>query len=102
MREVWRIARACLMNFSGNVKEWGGHQTRLSAAAFFGALALFGTGLVALAAYETYAIGTGKQPVTDYVKNEIRRQPMWADMVLLGAGILIGHFWSSAPAVVEQ
>lgn len=89
------------LDFSGTVKQWGGRQTRLSAAAFFGSLAVFGTGLVALAVYETYAIGTGKQPITDYVKNEIRKQPMWADMVLLAAGILIGHFWSSAPAVVE-
>lgn len=80
---------------------WGGRQTRLSAAMFFGSLAVFGTGLVALATYETYAIATGKQPITDYVKNEIRKQPMWADVVLLAAGVLIGHFWSSAPAIVE-
>lgn len=77
-----------------------GRQSRLSATLFFGALAFFGAGLTSLAIYETYALGTGKQPITDYVKNEIRRQPMWADMVLLSAGILIGHFWSSAPATV--
>lgn len=58
--------------------------------------------LMSLGAYETYAVGTGKEPITDYVKNEIRKQPMWADMVLLALGILIGHFWSSAPAIVEQ
>lgn len=77
-----------------------GRQSRFSAAFFFGALGAFAASLAGLAAYESYAIASGKQPITDYVKNEIRKQPMWADVVLLTAGILIGHFWSSAPAEV--
>lgn len=76
------------------------HRTRLSASLFFGALAIVGAGLTALAAYESFAIATGTEPITDYVKNEIRRQPLWADLVLLAAGLLIGHFWDSAPARV--
>lgn len=78
-----------------------GRQTRFSAAFFFGALGIFAASLAGLAAYESYAIGSGKQPITDYIKNDIREQPMVADLVLLAAGILIGHFWSSAPAKVE-
>lgn len=80
----------------------GNRQTRFSASAFFGALTLGAIALAGLGAYETYAVATRKEPITDYVKNEIRKQPMWADMVLLAIGILIGHFWSSAPAVVES
>jgi hypothetical protein len=79
----------------------GNRQTRVSATLFFGVLTLGAVALVGLGSYETYAIATGKQPITDYVKNEIRRQPMWADVILLSLGILIGHFWSSAPAIVE-
>jgi hypothetical protein len=78
-----------------------GRQTRFSAAFFFGALGIFAASLAGLAAYESYAIYTGKQPITDYIKNDIRKQPMVADLVLLAAGILIGHFWSSGPSKVE-
>lgn len=75
-------------------------RSRFSGAFFFGAVGLFALSLAGLSAYESYAIAAAKEPITDYVKNEIRKQPMWADLVLLAAGILIGHFWSSAPAEV--
>ena len=76
-------------------------RTRVSGTFFFGALALFAGSLTGLAAYEAFAIGSGTEPITEYTKNAIRKQPMLADLALLAAGVLIGHLWSSAPAVVE-
>jgi hypothetical protein len=72
-----------VMNAIGNLFSW-------LVAAFFGVIFL-------LLAYETWALFTGHEPITDYVRPAVQAYPGYAFVVAVVIGILLGHFlWGPA------
>ena len=58
--------------------------------AFFGVITL-------LLAFETWALFTGNEPITDYVRPLVRAYPGYAFVIAVVIGILLGHFlWGPA------
>jgi hypothetical protein len=58
--------------------------------------ALFGVILLALF-YESWALLTNHEPITDYVRPAVHAYPGWAFATAVAIGILLGHFlWGPA------
>ncbi len=67
----------------GNVFSW-------LVTAFFGVIFL-------LLTYETWALFTGHEPITDYVRPAVQAYPGYAFAVAVVVGIVLGHFlWGPA------
>jgi hypothetical protein len=71
------------MNTIGNLFSW-------LVTAFFGVITL-------LLAFETWALFTNHEPITDYVRPAVHAYPGYAFAVAVVIGILLGHFlWGPA------
>ena len=71
------------MAFVGNLFSW-------FVAAFFGVIFL-------LLAFETWALYTGNEPITDYIRPAVHSYPGYAFAIAVVIGILLGHFlWGPA------
>jgi hypothetical protein len=58
--------------------------------------ALFGVIFLALA-FESWALLTHHEPITDYVRPAVHAYPGWAFVFAVAIGILLGHFlWGPA------
>jgi hypothetical protein len=58
--------------------------------------ALFGVIFLALV-YESWALLTNHQPITDYIRPAVNSYPGWAFVTAITIGILLGHFlWGPA------
>ena len=53
--------------------------------------ALFGV-ITLLLAFETWALFTGHEPITDYVRPAVHNYPGVAFVIAVVIGILLGHF----------
>ncbi len=61
-----------------------------------GVTALIG-GILALLVYETWALFTGHEPITDVVRSSVKTFPGWAFAIAIVVGLAVGHFlWGSA------
>jgi hypothetical protein len=71
------------MNAIGNLFSW-------LVTALFGVIFL-------LLAYETWALFTNHEPITDYVRPAVQAYPGYAFVIAVVIGILLGHFlWGPA------
>ena len=71
---------------------------RLGVAFWFslGVTAFVG-GILALLVYETWALFTGHEPITDIVRSSVKTFPGWAFAMAIVVGLAVGHFlWGSA------
>jgi hypothetical protein len=67
----------------GNIMSW-------LVTALFGAITL-------LLAFESWALLTGHEPITDYVRPAVHNYPGTAFVIAVVVGILLGHFlWGPA------
>ena len=57
------------------------------------ATALLAFAVALLMVYEAWALKTGRQPITGFVRNGLRGHPHLAYLVALLAGALLGHFF---------
>jgi len=58
--------------------------------------ALFGV-VFLLLVFETWALLTGHEPITDFVRPAVHAYPGWAFVIAVAIGILLGHFlWGPA------
>ncbi len=58
--------------------------------------ALFGV-VFLLMVFETWALFTGHEPITDFVRPAVHAYPGWAFVIAIAIGILLGHFlWGPA------
>ncbi len=58
--------------------------------------ALFGV-IFLLMVFETWALFTGHEPITDFVRPAVHAYPGWAFAIAVAVGILLGHFlWGPA------
>ena len=72
-----------MMNTIGNLFSW-------LVTAFFGVIFL-------LLAFETWALFTNHEPITDYVRPAVHAYPGYAFAIAVVIGILLGHFlWGPA------
>ena len=72
-----------MMNTIGNVFSW-------LVTAFFGVIFL-------LLVFETWALFTNHEPITDYVRPAVHAYPGYAFAIAVVIGILLGHFlWGPA------
>ena len=71
------------MTAIGNIFSW-------LVTAFFGALFL-------LLVFETWALATNHEPITDYVRPAVHSYPGFAFVIAVVVGMLLGHFlWGPA------
>ena len=72
-----------MMNAIGNLFSW-------TVTALFGAIFL-------LLAFETWALFTGRTPISDYINPAVHSYPGAAFAIAVVIGILLGHFlWGPA------
>jgi hypothetical protein len=64
-----------------------------SGAALAGAAAVFAAGATGLLTWETYALATGRKPITDRVRRQAREHPYTAGILACGACLLLGHLY---------
>jgi hypothetical protein len=58
--------------------------------------ALFGVIFLALA-FESWALLTDHEPITDYIRPAVHAYPGWAFVIAVALGMLLGHFlWGPA------
>ena len=58
---------------------------------------LFIGGILALLVYETWALLTGHEPITNIVRSSVKTFPGWAFAIAIVVGLAVGHFlWGSA------
>jgi hypothetical protein len=57
------------------------------------AVALLGLAICLMMAYEAWALKTGRQPITGFVRNGLRGRPHLAYLAALAVGALAGHFF---------
>ena len=70
-------------NIFGNVFSW-------TVTALFGAITL-------LLSYESWALLTGHEPITDFIRPAVHSYPGIAFVIAVVIGILLGHFlWGPA------
>jgi hypothetical protein len=60
---------------------------------FFGAATLASIALTVLLTFETWALATGHQPITGYVRHAVENYPKGAFVVAIALGMLLGHFF---------
>jgi len=71
------------MSLIGNLFSW-------LVTAFFGVIFL-------LLVFETWALYTGNEPITDYIRPAVHAYPGFAFAIAVVIGILLGHFlWGPA------
>ncbi|HYS97058.1 MAG TPA: hypothetical protein VEM94_01560 [Candidatus Dormibacteraeota bacterium] len=72
-----------MLNLLGNVFSW-------TVTALFGAITL-------LLAFESWALLTNREPITDYIRPAVHTYPGFAFVIAVVIGILVGHFlWGPA------
>src|SRR5436190_1441252 len=72
-----------VLNLLGNVFSW-------TVTALFGAITL-------LLAFESWALLTNREPITDYIRPAVHTYPGFAFVIAVVIGILVGHFlWGPA------
>lgn len=71
---------------------------RLGGAFWFSlGVTTFVGGILALLVYETWALFTGHEPITDIVRSSVKTFPGWAFVIAIVVGLAVGHFlWGSA------
>ncbi|TMF70296.1 MAG: hypothetical protein E6I17_04415 [Chloroflexi bacterium] len=72
-----------MLNLLGNIFSW-------TVTALFGAITI-------LLAFESWALLTNHEPVTDYIRPAVHSNPGIAFVIAVVIGILVGHFlWGPA------
>ncbi|TMF33721.1 MAG: hypothetical protein E6I30_07530 [Chloroflexi bacterium] len=72
-----------MLNLLGNIFSW-------TVTALFGAITI-------LLAFESWALFTNHEPVTDYIRPAVHSYPGIAFVIAVVIGILVGHFlWGPA------
>ena len=72
-----------MLNLLGNIFSW-------TVTALFGAITL-------LLAFESWALLTNQEPITDYIRPAVHSYPGVAFVIAVVVGILVGHFlWGPA------
>jgi len=72
-----------VLNLLGNIFSW-------TVTALFGAITI-------LLAFESWALFTNHEPVTDYIRPAVHSYPGIAFVIAVVIGILVGHFlWGPA------
>jgi len=66
--------------------------TSLLVTAFIGTILL-------LMIYETWALFTGHQPITDAARGAIHEFPGWAFVIAIVVGMVLGHFLWGGPGM---
>lgn len=66
---------------------------QLTSTLFFGAATIASLALTILLVFETWALGTGHQPITGYVRHGIENFPKIFFVIAIAVGMLLGHFF---------
>jgi len=80
------------------VRERSSERLNLGIAFWFSlGVTVFIGGILALLVYETWALLTGHEPITNIVRSSVKTFPGWAFAIAIVVGLAVGHFlWGSA------